>query len=160
MSLDGPLQKNGFDCASCVLRFYQYSLSLDLSSSEIADPYFDFNENSWSQEDITLLREYYYDFMNELSDEIYGENIKKANKEDADDDANINNRHEDLTPSSIAKKQLSLPSSSECVEDKERKQDRLFEAFLFSKFSHTQQKFLSLKIRIGCVKFSIKNWTF
>ena len=136
VSLNGPLQKNGFDCAFYVLRFYQYSLSLDLSS-EIADPYFDFDENSWTQEDITMLREYYYDFMNELS-EIYGENIKNANKEDADDDANFNNSDEELTPSNIVKKQISLPSSSECVEDKEREQDRLFEAFLLSKFGSIQ----------------------
>ena len=67
VSLDVPLQKNGFDCAFYVLRFYQYSLSLDLSS-EIADPYFDFDENSLTQEDITMPREYYYDFMNELSE--------------------------------------------------------------------------------------------
>ncbi len=56
VSLDGPLQKDGFECAFYVLRFYQYSLSLDLSS-KIADPYFDFDENSWTQEDITLLIE-------------------------------------------------------------------------------------------------------
>ena len=26
--------------------------------------------------------------------------------------------------------------------------------------SHTQQKFLPPKIRIGCVEFSLKNWTY
>jgi hypothetical protein len=100
--------------------------------------------------------------MNELSD-IYDENIKNANKEDADDDTNINNSDEELTPSSIVKKLLSLPSSSECVEDKEREEDRLFEAFLLSKFGSIQSyaaKSLPPKIKIGCVKFSIRNWTY
>ena len=63
----------------------------------------------------------------------------------------------------IVKKLLSLPSSSECVEDKEREEDRLFEAFLLSKFGSIQSyaaKSLRPKIKIGCVKFSIRNWTY
>jgi hypothetical protein len=133
VSLNGPLQSNSFDCAFYVLRFYQYSLSLDISS-ETTDPFSNFNENSWNQDDITLLREYYYDLMNDLS-EIYHQNIKNTN-DDAVESGNSSD--EELKPSRIINKQLSISSGSECVDDKKYEQDRLFEAFLITKFGSIQ----------------------
>jgi hypothetical protein len=82
--------------------------------------------------------------MNDLS-EKYHKNIKNAN-----DDAveSVNSSDEELKPSRIIEKQLSISSGSECVDDKKYEQDRLFEAYLNTKFGSIQsyaEKILSVK---------------
>ena len=127
VKLKGPVQKNNFDCGLFVLEFIQRSVTFAASSSHSDDPYTNFNEHSWSQEDIDYKRAYYFDLMAELSIQ-YRDPMNWTPDSSSSDDQSavivVSNQQPPPPPTAF------LSTSDEEKYEK----DRIFEDFLVSKF--------------------------
>jgi hypothetical protein len=125
VKLKGPVQKNSFDCGLFVLEFIQRSVSFAASSSHSDDPYANFNEHSWTQEDIDYKRAYYFDLMTELSRQY-------TNLENLTDDSSSSDDQSALMV--VSNQQPPPPALLSASDEEKYEKDRVFEDFLVSKF--------------------------
>jgi len=131
ITLEGPVQLNGYDCALFCLEFFQFSLSMSVEELQSENPYVDFHEESWSPADIDRRRHMYYHLMTELSenyakyqaDTIQG-NLNYASSADSDDN--------DSSAVVIVEKSPTITITPADVDQHDR--DRAFEEFLIDRF--------------------------
>lgn len=129
ITLEGPVQLNGYDCALFCLEFFKRSLCMSAEDLQSENPYADFHEESWSPADIDRTRHIYYNLMTELSGAYaqYQADTIQSN-------LNCTSSHSDDDSSAVIIVENKPSAVNPADVDEQQDKDRAFEEFLIDRF--------------------------